>query len=144
MCAFSWPSLSKISKIHSVYFAFCLRWFLTSFLIVHWLLLLIIKLGLIHKNNKGYMTTINLHHWLLQKCDKTPFFPRQSSWLTVTLVFDIFIHGIVFNVPKLLITVAGYISHHTDEVYTEGEGGQQLVIINVWHSDYFFFFSEHF
>ena len=25
-------------------------------------------------NNKGYMTTINVHHWLLLKCDKTLFY----------------------------------------------------------------------
>ena len=38
------------------------------------------------------------------------------------------------DICKLLITVAGYISHHTDELYqlyTEGEGGQQLIIRNV-------------
>ena len=45
-------------------------------------------------NNKVYMTTINVHHWLLLKCDKTPFICRQSSWPTVTLDFDIFIHRI--------------------------------------------------
>ena len=59
---------------------------------------------------------------------------RMEKKFKIKILFNLINQG---NLLALLLkqtqdcSVAGYISHHTDEVYTEGEGGQQLVIINV-------------